>query len=107
MKEIIGKNKRDNKTLPKHLIVYKIEIGNAKSIAKKFNEYFVNIGPDLANKIPQRDLTFKSNLPSNSKCNLKRNSENEFEEAFRTLKKKKGPGPDGLDVNIITLYMNS
>ena len=64
MKEIIGKKKRNNKTLPKHLIVYKIEIGDVKSIAKKFNEFFVKIGPDLANKIPQRDLTFKSNLPT-------------------------------------------
>ena len=64
MKEIIGKKKRNNKMLPKHLIVYKIEISDAKSIAEKFNEFFVNIGPDLANKIPQRDLTFKSNLPT-------------------------------------------
>ena len=29
-------------------------------------------------------------------------SENEFEEAFKTLKRNKAPGHDGLDVNIIT-----
>ena len=64
MTEIIGKKERNNKTLPEHLIVYEIEISDAKSIAEKFNEFFVNIGPDLANKIPQRDLTFKSYLPT-------------------------------------------
>ena len=29
-------------------------------------------------------------------------SENEFEEALKTLKRNKAPGHDGLDVNIIT-----
>ena len=29
-------------------------------------------------------------------------SKNEFEEAFKTLKRNKAPGHDGLDVNIIT-----
>ena len=29
-------------------------------------------------------------------------SENEFEDAFKTLKRNKTPGHDGLDVNIIT-----
>ena len=88
MKEIIGKNKRDNKTLPKHLIVYKIEIGNAKSIAKKFNEFFVNIGPDLANKIPQRDLTFKSNLPTVN-ATLKETVKMNLKKHLERSKKKK------------------
>ena len=88
MKEIIGKNKRDNKTLPKHLIVYKIEIGNAKSIAKNFNEFFVNIGPDLANKIPQRDLTFKSNLPTVN-ATLKETVKMNLKKHLERSKKKK------------------
>ena len=40
MKEIIGKKKRNNETLPKHLIVDKIEIHDAKSIAEKFCEHW-------------------------------------------------------------------
>ena len=59
MKEIIGKKKCNNNTLHKHLMVDKIEIHDAKSIAEKFNELFVDIGTNLANKIPQCDLTFK------------------------------------------------
>ena len=64
MKEIIGKKKCNSEALPKYLIVDKIKIHDVKSIAKKFNELFVNIGPKLANKIPQCDLTFKSYLPT-------------------------------------------
>ena len=64
MKEIIDKRKCNNEMLPKHLIVDKIEIHDAKPIAEIFNEFFVNIEPSLANKIPQYDLTFKSYLPT-------------------------------------------
>ena len=63
IKEIIGKKKCNNETLPKHLIVDKIEIHDGKCVAEKFNEFFVNIGPNFANKIPQCDLIFKSYLP--------------------------------------------
>ena len=97
------KKKCNNETLPKHLIVDKIEIHDAKSIAEKFNKFFVNIGPNLANKIPQCNLTFKSYLPTvNTTLKETVLSENEFEEEFKTLKKNKAPGHDGLDVNIIT-----
>ena len=37
MTKIIGKKKFENETLPKHLIVDKIEMNDAKSIAEKFN----------------------------------------------------------------------
>ena len=103
MKEIIGKKKCNNETLPKHLIVDKIEMHDAKSIAEKFNEFFVKIGPHLANKIPQCKLTFKSYLPTvNTTLKGTVLSENEFEEAFKTLKRNKAPGHDVLDVNVIT-----
>ena len=96
MKEIIGKKKCKNETLPKHLIVDKIEIHDTKSIAEKFNEFFVNIGRNLANKIPQCNLTFKSCLPTvNSTLKETVLSENELEEAFKTLKRNKAPGHDG------------
>ena len=63
---------------------------------------FVNIGSNLANKIPQCDLTFKSHL---SKVNATLSetvlSEDEFKEAFKLLKINKAPGHGGLHVNII------
>ena len=102
MKEIIGKKKCNNETLPKPLLVDKIEIHDAEYVAETFNEFFVNIAPNLANKIPQWDLTFKSYLPTVN-ATLKETvlSENEFEEAFKTLNRNKAPGFDVLDVNII------
>ena len=91
MTEIIGKKK------------CKIEIQDAKSIAGKFNEFFINIGPNLANKIPQCDLTSKSYLPTvNTTLKETVLSEDEFDEAFKMLKRNKYPGHDSLDVNTIT-----
>ena len=103
MKQIIGKKKCNNGTLLKHLIVDKIEMHDAKSNAEKIHEFFVNIGPNLANKILQCDLTFKSYLRTiNTTLKDTVLSENEFEEAFKSLKRNKTPGHDGLNVNIIT-----
>ena len=72
--------------LPNHLIVDKIEINDAKSTAKKFNKFFVNMGPNLANKMLQSDLSFKSNLPTvNITLNETALSEDEFGETSKSL----------------------
>ena len=73
-----------------------------RSIAEKFNEFYVNVGPNLAKKIPQSDINFETNLRKVN-ATLKESSltENELEEAVKSLKKNKASGPDGLDVNII------
>ena len=103
MKEIIGKKKCNNETLTKHLIVDKIKIHDAKSIAEKFNEYFVSIGPNLANKSPQCDLTIKSYLPTvNTTLNEAVLSEDELEQAFKSLKRYKPSDHNCIDVNINT-----
>ena len=54
---------------------------------EKFNKIFVNIGPN-----PSVNITFNDTALS----------EDEFEEAFKLLKRNKAPGHDGLDINIIT-----
>ena len=59
--------------------------------------------PNLADKTPQCDLTFKSYLQTvNTALKETLLSKDEFEEAFKSLKINKAPGHDGLDVNIIT-----
>ena len=102
MKEIIGKKKCNSQILPKQILVDKIEVNCARSIAEKFNKFYVNVGPNLAKKIPQSDINFESDLPKVN-ATLKESSltENELEEAVKSLKKNKASGPDGLDVNII------
>ena len=102
MKEIIGKSKNINDTFPKQIIVDQIEINDAQSIADKFNEYYVNVGPSLASIIPEGDISYRSYLPEVA-ITLGENSltEDEFDEAFKALKSNKSPGSDGLHVNII------
>ena len=107
MKEIIGKKKCNSQILPKQILVDKIEVNDTRSIAEKFNEFYVNVGPNLAKKIPQSDINFESYLPKVN-ATLKESSltENELEEAVKSLKKNKASGPDGLDVNIIICLQN-
>ena len=52
MKEIIGKSKVFHQNLPNNLKINKKSITDKKIIAGKFNEFFINIGPNLAAKIP-------------------------------------------------------
>ena len=53
MKEVIGKGKLINNSLPKHIILKNRNIFYQKTIANSFNEYFVNVGSKLACEIPQ------------------------------------------------------
>ena len=50
MKETIGKTKCNNKTLPKHLIVDKMKINDAKSIAESFTIFLSTLGQILQTK---------------------------------------------------------
>ena len=50
MKEVTGKDKIVNNSLPKHLILNNRNIFDQKTITNNFNEYFVN-GPKLACEI--------------------------------------------------------
>ena len=52
MKEIIGKSRVISNTLPRRIVVGKQNIYEEAIIADKFNNFFVNVGPNLASKIP-------------------------------------------------------
>ena len=61
MKEILGKCTTKSSTLPTKITVNKTDIFDTKKIADEFNNFFTNIGTDLANKIPnasKSDLIF-------------------------------------------------
>ena len=62
MKEVIGKGKLVNNSLPKHLILNNRNIFDQKTIANSFNEYFVNVGPKLACETPQSQRSFEMYL---------------------------------------------
>ena len=58
-KEVIGKGKLVNNSLPKQLILNNRNIFYQKTIANSFSEYFVNVGPKLACEIPQSQRSFE------------------------------------------------
>ena len=64
IKSIIGKSRVQNDSFPKSLIIANKEITDKKSIAEKFNSFFVNTGTNLAGKIPHGTTNFESYLPN-------------------------------------------
>ena len=66
---------------------------NPQKIANRFNEYFVNIGKELADKIPFQENTFFSHRVSNS-FSLYDTTANEVHQIINTLKANKGSRKD-------------
>ena len=102
MKEIVGKSKIKQTNFPKCLLINKKEITDKMEIANKFNEFFANIGPNLAAKIPEVNKNFKSYIPEiNTSLIYSELTEDEFESAFKSLKKDKAPGYDKIHINVV------
>ena len=99
MKEISGKIKLKSSNLPKMLRVENEVFSEENEIANRFNEFFTNIGPTLANKITNAKKDFKDYL--NPKLENKELTFEEFEKAFLSLKRNKTTGYDGMNGNII------
>ena len=62
LKDVIGKTKINENRLPKKVALGNKEITDQKTIAEQFNEFYVNVGPNLASKIPQNNNDYKSYL---------------------------------------------
>ena len=89
MKVIIGKSKVYNNNFPKSLNIGKKGITDKKTIAEKFNSYFINMGSKLAAKIPSSNTNFETYLPNITTSILdKPLNEKEFKDTFFALKKK-------------------
>ena len=58
MKEFIGSKRVANAPLPNFVTVKNVEIFDKKEIAETFNNYFVNIAPNLGASIPESKTTF-------------------------------------------------
>ena len=102
MKAVKGKSKICNDKFPKSLDIIKEDITDKKFIAETFNKFFINIGSNLADKIPPSSTNFESYLLNiTTALSDKPSSEKEFKDAFFTLKTNKSPGYDNLHVNVI------
>ena len=102
MKEIFGKAKINQKNLPKQLVINNKKITDKTEIANNFNEFFANVGPKLAEKIPDVNKKYESYIPVFDTSLLHTDlTEKEFETAFKSLKKGKAPGFDKVHVNVV------
>ena len=69
IKTIINKNKSDQNKQTKFMLSDGSVTDDKQMVAEKFNEFFVNVGPNLAKKIPeqkQNPLDFLKNMISNT-----------------------------------------
>ena len=88
--------------MPKRLICNKIGIFEKAILTEIFNKFFVNIGPNLANKIPESNLSFKPYL-QNFDCIMPESDLTmiELNNAFFSLKTNKSAGLDDISVNVV------
>ena len=63
LKDVIGKTKINENRFPRKIALENKEISDQKTVAEKFNEFSVNVVPNLASKIPQNNNDYKSYLP--------------------------------------------
>ena len=93
MKEVIGKSKLIQSNLPLKIVINKIVIFDEKQIANAFNNFFINIGPKLADDIPTFSRSFESYV-RNTNETIKEEliTINELKDAFFPFKIKKALG---------------
>ena len=102
LKDIIGKTKINENRLPKKIALENKEITDQKTIAEKLNEFYVNVGPNLASKLLQNNNDYKSYLPDiTTLFDEQELTEQEVKEAVASLKPNKSPGCDSIHVNVI------
>ena len=102
MKEVIGKTNKSGSRLPIKLLINKNDVTSEIGIANEYNNFFTNIGPELAEKIPTASRTFESFLNKiDAKIPADPVTINELKEAFLSLKKNKSPGYDEVSSNAI------
>ena len=100
--EIINKNKSRSE-LPSDFLKEDNMISDPLEIANYLNEYFVNIGPNLAKKIPESPVNFKSYLDERN-CNsifLDAILESEVAKEISQLKVTKSGGYDEMSSKVI------
>ena len=59
LKDVVGKTKINENRLSKKITLENKKITGQKTIAEKFNEFYVNIGPNLASKYPKTTMITK------------------------------------------------
>ena len=102
IKGIIGNKRVTNSPLPNFITVKNREIFDKKEIAKTFNSYFVNIGPNSVASIPERKTSFSNYIhydgPRLSTISL---TGVELESAFASFKTNESSGYDDISADVV------
>ena len=100
--EVINRNKLKSE-LPDHFKENETVITDPAEISNKFNEYFINVGPNLASKIPVSDMNFSNYLGERSIKSIFFDpvTENEVEVEIRKLKENKSCGHDDIPPKLV------
>ena len=102
MKEIIGSKRSSGASFPKRLVVNNFEIFDQMTTAENFNNFFSEIGPKLASKIPDSIISFEHFLQGDYQIlEEKPVTDDELNEAIKTLKSKKSSGYDEISSDVI------
>ena len=106
MNELLNKQKKNTNISKTFIDASSKTIDDPKEIASKFNEYFINIGPNLANKIECRENdSFEKYLTGNYQSNMFLDpiTEDKLEKELKNMRSNKSSGYDGVIIKIIQL----
>ena len=100
MKEIISRKKATHK-IPSRINRNGKSYTDPLEMAEEFNNFFINVGPDLASQIKNNSSKSYEKFLSKvqNKFIMNEVTENELKSAFNSLKRNKGPGFDDINAN--------
>ena len=108
IKEVIGKIKALSSNLPRRVTIDNVEITDKTAIAENFNDFFATIGSNLAKQIPDTTTNFETYMKKASNIMPEYElTDQEFANAFLTLKSNKSPGYDGISSNVVKTFFDS
>ena len=101
-------NETNSSPLTNEFVIGSKTVADKTVIAQAFNEYFVNIGPTLANDIPDSNVDYMSFLKGNYKDSfaLFETDILEVTSVTENLKSKTSSGYDNIPTDIIKLSIN-
>ena len=98
-------NKSKGCCVPSKLVIEGNDISDSKDIANAFNNFFTNVGNNLAQEIPsvnESPISFMSNFQSNS-FYIRQVSSEEVSEEIHKLNPAKSTGPYSIPIKILIL----
>ena len=101
-------NTKKDTNFPQHIIEEGRKIEDPTEIAELFNDFFVNIGPNLAKDIPNTDKDFHIFLKNRNSQSLffEPVIEEEIKDIVNNLNTKKGSGCDGITNFLLKSIIN-